>query len=580
MQRKTTDQNLSIITDRNSGRRPSLVGTEEYKNSSSDDDVNGQSHPATADKVVNLPSDSFEKIKSKIDSIDAVNTHLRIRKPRKHLDGQHNDQEKSKESDHELIEKHDYRSQFGDIKFLETSTTIFDADYFKESQFFGIYVLFWLATGFFMVSNLVHGYLDSKTLVFYSPVVEILKRDLVKIALTDLAMYLSTYFSYFIQWFCLKGYLHWDTKGWIIQGIYDFFFLLFWSLFSSEYLLDYPWIGRVFLMLHSLVLLMKMHSYAFYNGYLWKISEELKFSEKYLQRIDEGVVVEGTDEAELEKTRTVLANSIKFCKFELSYQASQKFSSDDPNVAHDTEKIEFPNNITLKNYFDFTMFPTVVYTLNFPRTKRIRRSYVLEKVMGVFGIFFLMIIVAQNGMYPLVMKAIESKNLPFGQKTVQYFLVLIDMIPYFLLQYLFTFFIIWEFILNVVAELSRFADRDFYGPWWSCTDWGEFARIWNRPVHKFLLRHVYHSSISTIKLNKILASLFTFILSSLIHELVMFCIFRTLRGYLLLFQMSQLPLMMFSNTKFMRDKKVLGNVICWIGFISGPSIICTLYLFF
>ena len=227
------------------------------------------------------------------------------------------------------------------------------------------------------------------------------------------------------------------------------------------------------------------------------------------------------------------------------------------------------------------MFPTVVYSLKFPRTKRIRWGYVMEKSFAVFGIIFLMITVAQNWMYPIVVRAQEASKLPMSrEKVLQYCLVLLDMIPPFLMEYLFTFFLIWDVILNAIAELSRFADRDFYGPWWSCTDWSEFARIWNRPVHKFLLRHVYQSTISTFKLNKNQASLVTFIILSFVHEFVMFVIFRKVRFYMLALQMSQLPLIMISRTKFMRDKKVLGNVICWVGFISGPSMICTLYLVF
>lgn len=84
--------------------------------------------------------------------------------------------------------------------------------------------------------------------------------------------------------------------------------------------------------------------------------------------------------------------------------------------------------------------------------------------------------------------------------------------------------LIWDAILNAIAELSKFADRDFYGPWWSCTDFSEFANQWNRCVHKFLLRHVYHSSISAFDVNKQLAAIITFLLSSLVHELVMYVI--------------------------------------------------------
>lgn len=71
--------------------------------------------------------------------------------------------------------------------------------------------------------------------------------------------------------------------------------------------------------------------------------------------------------------------------------------------------------------------------------------------------------------------------------------------------------------------------------------WDQFARDWNRPVHIFLLRHVYHSSISSLKVNKHTATLITFFLSACVHELVMWCLFKKLRGYLLFLQMCQLP---------------------------------------
>jgi len=100
-----------------------------------------------------------------------------------------------------------------------------------------------------------------------------------------------------------------------------------------------------------------------------------------------------------------------------------------------------------------------------------------------------------------------------------------------------SWYIIWECILNLLAELTYFADRGFYADWWNSVSWDQFARDWNRPVHNFLLRHVYHSSISTMKVNKNTATLITFFLSACAHELVMWCLFKKLRGYLLLLQM-------------------------------------------
>lgn len=78
--------------------------------------------------------------------------------------------------------------------------------------------------------------------------------------------------------------------------------------------------------------------------------------------------------------------------------------------------------------------------------------------------------------------------------------------------------------------------------------WDQFARDWNRPVHNFLLRHVYHSSISSMKVNKHTATLITFFLSACVHELVMWSLFKKLRGYLLILQMCQLPVSLTSRS--------------------------------
>lgn len=68
-------------------------------------------------------------------------------------------------------------------------------------------------------------------------------------------------------------------------------------------------------------------------------------------------------------------------------------------------------------------------------------------------------------------------------------------------------------------------------------------------MHVFLLRHVYHSSISSLKLNKHAATITTFFLSACVHELVMWCIFKKLRGYLLVLQMFQLPVGLFPPSR-------------------------------
>ncbi|KAG9546042.1 acyl-CoA/sterol acyltransferase, partial [Aureobasidium melanogenum] len=153
-----------------------------------------------------------------------------------------------------------------------------------------------------------------------------------------------------------------------------------------------------------------------------------------------------------------------------------------------------------------------------------------------------------------------------------------DMLFPLLLEQLLSWYVIWECVLNVLAELTCFADRGFYGDWWNSVSWDQYARDWNRPVHNFLLRHVYHSSISAFHLSKGTATFVTFLLSALVHELVMACLFKKVRGYLFTMQLLQMPLVMLSRTKLLKGRDLLGNVVFWIGLFVGPSVLTSFYL--
>lgn len=70
----------------------------------------------------------------------------------------------------------------------------------------------------------------------------------------------------------------------------------------------------------------------------------------------------------------------------------------------------------------------------------------------------------------------------------------------------------------------------------------------------------------------------TFLLSALVHELLMALLFRKVRGYLFWMQLLQLPMVSFSRSKLMKGRVVLGNVIFWMGLFVGPSFLTSLYL--
>lgn len=147
------------------------------------------------------------------------------------------------------------------------------------------------------------------------------------------------------------------------------------------------------------------------------------------------------------------------------------------------EAISFPNNITLPNFVDYLLVPTLVYELEYPRTKSIRPLYVLEKTLATFGTFTLLILVVEHFILP---------NMPRQDQT--FFASVLGLALPFCVCYLLIFFIIFECICNAFAEVSaafkqfgacarradkgdlqltRFSDRAFYSDWWNSTSFDE-----------------------------------------------------------------------------------------------------------
>ena len=240
----------------------------------------------------------------------------------------------------------------------------------------------------------------------------------------------------------------------------------------------------------------------------------------------------------------------------------------------------YPTNLNLTNFADWTCLPTLVYELEYPRQEHRNWWYIAEKTAATFGVIWVMMVISQAYIYPPVTHALAMKEagLTLPQRSRELPWTVIDMLLPLLLEQLLSWYVIWECLLNVLAEVTLFADRGFYGDWWNSVSWDQYARDWNRPVHNFLLRHVYHSSISALHVSKLTATFVTFLLSALVHELVMFVLFKKVRGYLFLMQLMQVPLVMMSRTRLLKGKDVLGNVVFWIGMFVGPSLLTSLYL--
>jgi len=492
-----------------------------------------------------------------------------------------------------------------------------------HSPFRGFFVLFWIAMGFILARVAAGNYRTKGSIFGDAEILHLMvDKDLFVMLTTDAAMCAASSFGFFLHKAIAKDYLTWNGSGWLIQSLWQTFFtlMIIWVTFWREW----PWTHTVFIVMHVFVLLMKQHAYSFYNGYLSQVYRRRNILKSKLRQLDTTNAQEKHDQAS-PATQTLAATGIEKPKDGGLIQRgssgpkySTNLSKEKSEIASigqaieagkplDEEQIDafrrilnteitildeelrgkctttdnvYPNNLTLGNFVEWTCLPTLVYDQEYPRQERVNWWYVAEKTAATLGVIWVMIIISQAYIYPVVVETVRLKDagMSLDQRWKEFPWVVSDMLFPMLLEQLLSWYVIWECLLNVLAEVTRFGDRGFYGAWWNSVSFDQYARDWNRPVHNFLLRHVYHSSISFFHLSKMQATFLTFFLSAVVHEILMFCLFKKIRGYLFVFQLLQLPLAAFSKTKCMRGRDTLGNILFWFGMFIGPSVITSLYL--
>jgi sterol O-acyltransferase len=451
-------------------------------------------------------------------------------------------------------------------------------------DFHGFFNLFWIGLAIMAITTMLRNIKDTG----YPMRVQIWGLFTVKLwhlALADLAMVATTAVSLPLQRVVRAaprdGGLTWAKGGMAIQSVYQVVWLAVWV--AVPFLLDWTWTAQVFLLLHTMVLLMKMHSYAFYNGHL---SE----TEKRLRALDEP----STASKEPAYVYTSIDNPMgsELSPRRAEAEGKRSGSGSETEVEGEDEEvaqlrvdlareltspmgnITYPRNLTWSNYADYLLCPTLCYELEYPRTERIDWQNLLSKITAVFGCIFLLTVTSEEFILPVLVES--SRRLDRGPLPAsETLLILAETISWllfpFMLTFLLVFLVIFEYVLGAAAEATRFADRHFYSDWWNSTDWMEFSREWNVPVYSFLRRHVYGASRPHI--GRAAATVITFLVSAAGHEVVMACITKKLRGYGFVCQMLQLPIVMLQRTRWVRGKKTLNNVCFWCSMILGLSLV-------
>jgi diacylglycerol O-acyltransferase-1 len=225
--------------------------------------------------------------------------------------------------------------------------------------------------------------------------------------------------------------------------------------------------------------------------------------------------------------------------------------------------LTYPFNVTLPNLLYFMIVPTLCYQLNYPRSPRIRWRYVLTLILRMFLVAGLIIFTVAQYLQPTLEQSLLSMHTLNVVEVAERLLKLSIPNTYVWLLGFYFYFHLW---LNLFAELTRFGDRLFYKDWWNSRTIESYWRNWNIPVHNWMLRHLYHPLIR-LKVPKYVGMICCFLLSAVLHELIISTPFHYYTLHAFFGMILQAPLI-FITTKIDRifDNQFVGNAIFWLVF--------------
>lgn len=243
------------------------------------------------------------------------------------------------------------------------------------------------------------------------------------------------------------------------------------------------------------------------------------------------------------------------------------------------DECPYPRNVTLGNLSYFWWAPTLIYQPVYPRSPQIRWAFVVKRLAeGVSLSIFIWLASAQYAA-PLLRNSLNKIALLDVASIVER---LMKLSTVSLIIWLAGFFAIFQSILNALAEVMRFGDREFYDEWWNSPSVGTYWRTWNKPVHHFMRRHIYSPLIGR-GWSPNTASAMVFVFSGILHELLVGVPTHNILGVAFVGMLVQLPLISVTlPLEKMQgiNGKTMGNCIFWVSFcLVGQPLAALLYFF-
>lgn len=233
--------------------------------------------------------------------------------------------------------------------------------------------------------------------------------------------------------------------------------------------------------------------------------------------------------------------------------------------------VSYPGNLTHRDVYYFAFAPTLCYQLNFPRSPRIRKRFLMRRLFEMLFLMQLLVGLIQQWMVPTVQNSMKPfKEMDFS-RMVERLLKLA--VPNHLIWLIF-FYWFFHSTLNFMAELLQFGDREFYRDWWNSETVTYFWANWNIPVHKWCLRHFYKPMLKK-GVNKFWAQTAVFLVSAFFHEYLVSVPLKMFRLWAFMGMMAQVPLAWFVG-RYLNG--IYGNAAVWMSLIIGQPIAVMMYV--
>ena len=250
----------------------------------------------------------------------------------------------------------------------------------------------------------------------------------------------------------------------------------------------------------------------------------------------------------------------------LKYYSKWVLESNESRIlSKDSSQFEYYALLT--QYLYFLYAPTLIYRHSYPRSAKVRYSFVLSRVLEMVGcvLFTNMIFIHY------CMPSFGIENLNFIILINSIFSAAIPGMTVFVL----VFFMLFHSWLNASAEFLRFADRDFYGDWWNANSVGPFQRKINTSLFEWFRTYLY-LDICSLNFPKPLASFISFAFVVSLLEYIVYFSFHIFYPLVSVIAIVGLVLW-FLNPFELRHYNQFFNAILWIILLLANGAILVLY---